>query len=173
MALYLRPALLCDAPVIARIKMQSHHAAHDDLLFVGDPARLITEDTEAARYENDIKKNNGHIYLLLEGDQPQAFACWGKPKTTLFHWPDPEEEKGWAELTEIYVLPDKWRNHYGSQLLTHCLSEMQKIGYKNIIAMAYRNDMRSSKFFQAHGFHWGGETSGYSSTPKTQYTRVI
>lgn len=63
-----------------------------------------------------------------------------------------EKFSDWGEIISIYLLPDYLGKGYGKILLQAAISELEKMGYKNIFLWVLRENIRARCFYERFGF---------------------
>lgn len=63
-----------------------------------------------------------------------------------------------AEITAIYLNPNKWRKGFGKLLLEAAIEEITKDGYKNIYAWVLDSNIQARNFYENLGFISHNET---------------
>lgn len=63
-----------------------------------------------------------------------------------------ERFAGWGEIISIYLLPDYIGKGYGKRLIEYAVSELKKLGYKDIFLWVLEENIRAKKFYEKVGF---------------------
>ena len=63
-----------------------------------------------------------------------------------------EKFSDWGEIISIYLLPDYFGKGYGKLLLQAAISELEKMGYKNIFLWVLMDNIRARNFYERFGF---------------------
>ena len=89
--------------------------------------------------------NPGRKTLICIGDDSFiGTSSFGKSRFEKF--------SDWGEIISIYLLPDYLGKGYGKILLQAVISELEKMGYKNIFLWVLRENIRARCFYERFGF---------------------
>ncbi|MEW4414551.1 GNAT family N-acetyltransferase [Clostridium sp. AN503] len=58
----------------------------------------------------------------------------------------------WGEIISIYLLPNYMGKGYGKTLMKSTLSELKRLGYKNIFLWVLEENIRARHFYEQFGF---------------------
>lgn len=63
-----------------------------------------------------------------------------------------ERFRNWGEIISIYLLPDYMGKGYGKMLLQAVVSELEKLGYKDIFLWVLSENLWARHFYERFGF---------------------
>ncbi len=109
----------------------------------------IQEGTQ--RWQNHI--NNDVKVLVIDFDQKIvgiASICPSRDKDT-----NPKE---CGEISAIYLLPDVWHRGLGKKLCMAAISELEKMGFNEVIIWVLKENHQARKFYRSMGFNETGHT---------------
>ncbi len=82
--------------------------------------------------------------IFIDDDSLIGTSSFGKSRFEKF--------SDWGEIISIYLLPDYFGKGYGKLLLQTAISELEKIGYKNIFLRVLMDNIRARNFYERFGF---------------------
>lgn len=82
--------------------------------------------------------------ICVDDDSFIGTSSFGKSRSEKFG--------DWGEIISIYLRPDYLGKGYGKILLQAVVSELDKLGYKNIFLWVLRDNIRARCFYERFGF---------------------
>jgi GNAT superfamily N-acetyltransferase len=151
MTVSVRRAGAPDARAIARVHVDSWHAAYPGLIpdeFLG---RLSIEDRERQWTETLSEAGDGPLVLVAE-----ARGATVGFSTVVIPARDAGEPEDVAEIAAIYVDPEAWGGGAGSALIHASVEEMRAAGCREAILWALAGNARAAGFYAKHGWRDDG-----------------
>ena len=146
-AIVLRPARGPDAPVLARIFVQSwrsaYHGVVDDLVL-----DALDEAEIAGRFRDFIGKTapRHNALLAVHGGEPVGFVRFGE---------DPDLP-GAGHVFSLYVTPESMGLGVGRTLLGEVLAELAARGHQRVTLWVFEANTRARRLYERMGFEPDG-----------------
>jgi len=146
-AIVLRPARRADAPVLARIFVQSWRSAYHGL--VDDLVLDSLDEAEIASRFHDFIGDTGarhNALLAIHGSEPVGFVRFGE---------DPDLP-GAGHVFSLYVTPESMGLGVGRTLLTEVLAELAARGHRRVTLWVFEANTRARRLYERMGFEPDG-----------------
>ena len=149
-------------------------AAYRDSVPANYMAREITDGRWVPVFRQNYEKGVYHGLLLYRRDAPLCCATYGPARVdaagdTICSFSSPDLA-AWGELVSLYAHPDHWREGYGSIVMEEVLRHMKAAGYSSCFLYVLRENTRTRRFYEKHGFAWDGHSLEVALTPDTVLT---
>jgi len=150
-------------------------AAYRDSIPPDYITREITDDRWTPVFRKNYEEGVYHGILLYDGDQPMCCATYGPARVdssaggTICSFSSPDLAH-WGELVSLYGRSDGWGRGYGSLVIDEVLRRLQAAGYPGCFLYVLRENDRTRRFYEKHGFTWDGHSFDVALTPDTILT---
>lgn len=149
-SIQIRPAIAKDAHAIATI-----HVTSWQKIYRGHIPDTILDNLSIKEREQKWREliNNKVIILVIEkNNEIVGFAslCPSRDSDT-----DP---KICGEISAVYLNPDVWHQGLGTKLCNYALSELEGMGFKEVILWVLKENNQARKFYERMGFCNTGDT---------------
>lgn len=124
---------------ISRIYEESWKYAYNGII----PQDYLNSIPEG-QWVSNLNDPGRKTLLCIEDDSFIGTSSFGKSRFEKF--------SDWGEIISIYLLPDYFGKGYGKTLLQAAISELEKLGYKNIFLWVLRDNIRARCFYERFGF---------------------
>jgi GNAT superfamily N-acetyltransferase len=154
--IYVRDAVVADAPAIAEAHARSWQAAYSGI--IPDEALdgiSIERWTERRAASLDDASDTRTLVAVLD-DQVIGFTSFGPFRED--GGIDPEV----GEVRAIYVHPDYWGLGAGRALLSKTVTRLAAHGYPEVRLWVLEENDRSRSFYERHGFSFDGMVAEYT-----------
>ncbi len=146
----IRFASVSDAKAIASV-----HVASWKVIYRGHIPEKILDNLSVNDREDlwlSLLNNTAKVLVLEQKQQIVGFVsfCSGRDQDI--------DSSSVAEITAIYLNPNKWRKGLGKLLLRAAIEEIIKDGYKSIYAWVLDSNIQARNFYENLGFISRGET---------------
>ncbi len=141
----LNPARISDAPVLARIHVDSWRAAYRGLV----PDSYLERFTYQWREEclrQSLAAQTEETYLIQENDLVVGLLTIGAARDA-----DVDVHRT-GEIWGIYLSPNYWRKGIGRQVVREAETMLQARGYATIILWVLEKNHQARQFYEAMGF---------------------
>ena len=101
------------------------------------------------RWVSSLTREGVRHLVLLEGSRMIGTASVSRSR-----W---EQHSGCGEIISLYFLPEYIGKGYGGHLLQRCVTELQQMGYREILLWVLEDNARARRFYEKHGFRCTGE----------------
>jgi L-amino acid N-acyltransferase YncA len=140
----IRFAGVSDARAIATV-----HVASWKVIYQGHIPEKILENLSVDDRENlwtSLLHDNVKVLVLEEQEQIIGFASFGSGRDQDI------DSSSVAEITAIYLNPDKWRKGFGKLLLGAAIEEIKNNGYRNVCLWVLDSNLQARNFYENSGF---------------------
>ena len=96
------------------------------------------------RWAANLDRPGRHTLLCVDGGEIVGTSSFCRSR-----W---ERYDGWGEVVSIYLLPDYMGKGLGKLLMECTVSELLKLGYKNIFLWVLEENTRARAFYERFGF---------------------
>lgn len=96
------------------------------------------------RWTANLDRPGRHTLLCVDGGEIVGTSSFCRSR-----W---EQYDGWGEVVSIYFLPDYMGKGFGKLLMERTVSELRKLGYKNIFLWVLAENTRARAFYERFGF---------------------
>lgn len=131
----IRPAIFSDVPSLAKIKLLARNESAAE-----NSARLDSE----IQYINEFLEERQSVFVQLVDRVPISFCAIKEGTVRPFVC--------WANVKDLYVLPEWQSRGFGKKLLMHALRTMRGKGYMHAVLQTAENNMRARRFYEKFGF---------------------
>lgn len=137
-----RVAAIADAEAIARVEVESWHAAYRELIPAGRLAGF-TVGRRAMAWRRSLGERAGNRTTVFELDGDLVgFAAVGRSR----------DLAGWGEIRELYVAPEAWGRGVGSALFAEAIPWLAARGLPSVMLWMLAGNQRALRFYQGNGF---------------------
>jgi len=162
----LRPALPSDAHALATVHVASWQRAYRGLL-PDDYLDGLEVGGWRARWERSLAAadwpRRGTLVAETERGLAQGFVDVVPSR-------DDDAEPATAEVTSLYVLPDRWRAGVGTALMTAAVDALPTPGYRAVTLWVLSGNARARRFYERTGWAVDGaeKTAVVAGVPVTE-----
>lgn len=162
-AVKVREARLEDAAAIARVQVESWHAAYRGLISEPRLAKVTVPSRTAAWQRNlSTRSRAAHVTTVFDGEAGiTGFASVGKSR----------DLAGWGEIWAIYVAPAHWGCGVGSALFADAIAELTARGLTSVMLWVLEGNTRALQFYQGNGFALDGARKVEDGFPQLRLRR--
>ncbi len=153
-----REAQLEDAPEIARVHIQTWRASYRGLM----PDSILADlDTQARTllWKKNLSRPNVWIFVAVQEELVVGFCSLALARD------EEEEAKTVAEVTSIYVDPDKWGKGCGKALSEAALQKARQCRFQEMVLWVLRENRRARDFYEHLGFQLDGAGNAKEFAP--------
>lgn len=158
----IRPAVVEDVAVLARIQTQAWNAAFCDILSPEALAQATNLEETQDMHQFVLEHQLAHVLLLSVDGSPQGFCAWGGNRDNL--------GEDAAELICIHSFPQFWGTGCNSQMMQHVLEAARDAGYTQLILWVFVDNTRARRFYEKHGFHLTSQEKETLGAKEVMYT---
>lgn len=143
----IRPAVVADAPRLAEIHIASWQVAYAGLLEADFLAGLGEGlERRIRQWEDWLGSENRHILVAVDDDRVIGFAHLGPAS-------DEDLDAGsTAELYAMYLDPARYRQGWGSQLMTAVFDALRHRGTAEASLWVMTGNAPARTFYERHGW---------------------
>jgi ribosomal protein S18 acetylase RimI-like enzyme len=143
------PARISDAPVLARIHVDSWRAAYRGL--IPDPyLERFTYQWREESFRQSLAANAEETYLIQQNDQVVGLLTLGAARDS-----DVDVSRT-GEIWGIYLLPNYWRKGIGKKVVQEAEAMLKSREYETIILWVLEKNQQARQFYEAMGFNPDG-----------------
>lgn len=164
---FIRSAQPADAAVLAEILCASWRSAYKDIITQEELERNTNIKSRTAMIERLQASGVSNIFLAFADGKPCGMISFGKSRDN--------DLADYAEIVAIYALESYWGKGVGGQLMRLALSEMKRLGYKNVLLWTFEANTRAQRFYEKNGFVADGATkeSGLGNAKEMRYRLAL
>ena len=155
MTIEVRAATSDDAPVIARINVESWLAAYRGIVSDRFLRRISTTARERAWRER-ILADATRLTLVAERESKVVGYCGLSTPSR-----DEDAGLGVAEVAAIYVDPSVWRIGAGRALMDAALATLREAGWAAATLWVFEANSRARAFYERYGFTLDGSKQAH------------
>lgn len=149
----IRPAVVADAPGIARVHVLSWQAAYAGLL----PAAVLdglSVERRAAGWGRSLRDPSPrrHVLVATEGGGSDGQDAVTVGIAEVGAAADADSDATTGELRVLYLLPDRWRRGLGRRLQDAALDALRGEGFTRATLWVLRTNSRAQAFYRATGW---------------------
>jgi ribosomal protein S18 acetylase RimI-like enzyme len=146
----IRLAVPGDAAALARVQVESWHAAYAGLM----PAAVLdafTFEARAPRWQAILTRDapEQRTLVITSGGLVAGFASTGPSR-------DEGAAPGVAELYALYLAPGSWGRGLGRTLFAAALEGLREQGYASVTLWVLDGNARARRFYEAAGMRADG-----------------
>lgn len=148
-------------------------------------AAHITDDRWVPTFRDYAAGGVNHGLLLYDGSTPVSCLTYGPARMgaqnhgggKIVHF-DSAGYEGWGEVLSFYTHPEHRGKGYGGLLFEEALRRLKALGFRQAYVFVLRENERSRRFYQRHGFTWDGTHQDIPFPPDTvcvdlRYTKEL
>lgn len=142
--IYIRHARISDARAIANV-----HVASWQVIYRGHIPDDVLDDLSIDEREKLWKtalENNTDVLVLEEDNNLIGFISFCPSRDA------DSNSKTTAEISAIYLHPDRWKKGLGKSLLNAVINELKKLGYTEVTLWVLDSNQQARKFYESMGF---------------------
>lgn len=142
-----REARLEDAAALARVQVESWHAAYRELISAQRLAAFNVPRRTAAWRQVLSNLSAGESTTVFDGERGiTGFATSGRCR----------DRSGWGEIYALYVLPSEWGRGVGSALFAESIAYLASLGLLRVTLWMLEGNQRALQFYGGNGFALDG-----------------
>jgi ribosomal protein S18 acetylase RimI-like enzyme len=146
--LTIRQATADDVPNIAEVHVRSWRAAYRGILADDLLDRLSVTEREGSW--RALLSNTEHHWLNLVAEDGNGGLAGFCAVTTPSC--DAKEDESLAEVSALYVDPDRWREGAGSAMLIAAFEKLKERGWREVVLWVLPENRRALAFYARYGF---------------------
>jgi ribosomal protein S18 acetylase RimI-like enzyme len=147
----IRPARVDDAPLLARVHVDSWRAAYRGLVPDSSLQRFGYQWREES-FRRSLATGAEETYLVQVEGQVVGFLTLGAARD-----PDLDVSRT-GEIWGIYVSPGYWRKGIGKRLAEEAERILKSRGYQDAVLWVLEGNQQARRFYEAMGFALNGES---------------
>jgi len=167
-AIVIRPAVVVDAPRVARVQIEAWQHAFAHIL---SPTYLqgLVIAPRAERWREHFLHSVEGIYVAEGGCEVIGFVNCGPSRD--------EDGADAGEIYQLYVHPTRWRSGAGRQLLNRAEEDLRGRGFPRATLWTLEDNARGRAFYTHHGYAEDGArqplTIGEQQVWEVRYARQL
>ena len=138
-----------DAPAIAGVVVASWRAAYRGLL-ADELLDELSVDERAVRWDSRIATRHTSVLVADDDDSIVGVCSTSAPS------PDVDARPRTAEMSALYVSPDRWRQGVGRALLFAALAALTAGGWRELTLWVLEGNDAGLSFYRRFGFEFEG-----------------
>jgi len=147
----IRPARVDDAPVLARVHVDSWRAAYRELVPESSLQGFSYQWREEC-FRESLATGAEETYVVQLDQEIVGFL-------TLDAARDPDlDASRTGEIWGIYISPDYWRRGIGKRLAEEAEKILKSRGYEHAVLWVLEGNQQARRFYEAMGFGLDGES---------------
>lgn len=150
-----------DAAAIARVQVESWHAAYRGLISERRLASFTVPVRTMAWQRNLAVRGDVRTTVFEAEEKIVGFASIGRSR----------DLEGWGEIWAIYVAPDWWGRGVGSALFADAMAELAARGLSRVMLWVLDGNERALQFYQGNGFVLDGTRKSDDGFPVRRLRR--
>lgn len=144
-----RPAILGDAPAIARVHVASWNAAYRGVI-ADEALDALTEERLTPEWRAAVEAGDAQVAVVERAGEVVGYSRYGPA-----HDDDLDPSK-WAEVYGFYLHPDVWGGGGGRALMDHVKEDLRGRGFRAACLWVVQVNERAQAFYRAMGFRPDG-----------------
>ena len=161
----IRKVKVDDANTLAFIQTESWKSAFNRILSKEDLDRYTDVNRAITLYSKLLNENIGNGFILTIDENPHCIAYWDKTRN--------DEMEGYSEIICIHSLCDNWGKGYGTEMMTHILSDIKNSGFNKVMLWVFKENHRARKFYEKHGFVLTEKSKNFSNAIEVMYCKDL
>ncbi len=145
----LRLAVSDDAPMLAKLHVDSWRAAYRDLVPPSTLERFTCERREQA-FRASLAAHAEETYLIQESEEYVGLLTLGAARDS------DVDIKTTGEIWGIYIAPEHWRHGVGSAVVREAEAILVSKGYRVIVLWVLEDNFQARLFYAAMGYRADG-----------------
>lgn len=136
-------------------------------------AEHVTDDRWVDTFRGYAQEGTKHGLLLYRGETPVSCITYGPARLgTQDHGGglsvdfDPSYQ-GWGEIISFYTHPEERAKGYGGLLVEEAARRLKGDGFPRAYVFVLRENEKSRRFYERHGFAWDGTHQDIPFPPDT------
>lgn len=157
-----REAKVQDAAAVARVHVESWHAAYRGLI-VESRLATFTIPRRTAAWQRILSAGGASSTTVFEGERGICgFASSGRSR----------DLPGWGEIWALYVLPREWGRGVGSALFAECIAYLASQQLPRVMLWMLEGNERALQFYRGNGFVLDGARKVEDGLPQVRLRRA-
>ncbi len=156
-----REARFEDAAALARVQVESWHAAYRELI----PAPRLAGFTiprRTAAWQRNLTSAGRASTTVFDGPRGiSGFASAGPSR----------DRPGWGEIWALYVLPSEWGRGVGSALFGEAIAYLASLELPRVMLWMLEGNQRAEQFYRGNGFALDGARKIEDGLPQVRLSR--
>ncbi len=145
----IRPATIADSEIIGQIHVRSWQAAYRGQIPESVLERLDAE-ARGRMWRSILSAQEQSTWVAEDTDGVVGFLHLSKTR-------DKDDDSSQvAEVTAIYIHPDRWRQGVGRELLKRGLDRAQELGFGDVTLWVLETNLGPRAFYEAMGLRADG-----------------
>jgi ribosomal protein S18 acetylase RimI-like enzyme len=145
----IRRAQESDAPSLAKVHVDSWHAAYRGLV-PDSVLQGFTYQSRTEHFRQSLAADSEETYLVEENGNVMGFLVLGACRDSDLN------VDCTGEIWGIYISPDCWRKGLGKRLLEEAQSLLKSRGYEEAVLWVLERNQGARRFYEAMGFRLDG-----------------
>ena len=145
----IRLATIDDAPVLARVHVDSWRSAYRGLV-PDSYLDALDYDRRTEDFRKWLGGGEAETYVVEQNGEIAGLLTLGAARKS-----DAEAEPI-GEIWGIYVRPEHWRKGLGSALCRHAETRLRDRGCRRVALSVFAQNQRARRFYEAMGFRTDG-----------------
>ena len=137
-------------------------------------AENVTDERWVPTFRQYAAEGINHGMLLYRGETPVSCVTYGPARIgdqshgggEIVHF-DAAEYAGWGEIISFYTEPTERGKGYGGMLFEKAVGRLREAGFPCVYVFVLRENERSRRFYERHGFTWDGTHQDIPFPPDT------
>lgn len=137
-------------------------------------AEHITDERWVETFRKNYEEGIYHGLLLYRDDTPVSCITYGPARIgeqghgggMLIRF-DSDAYEGWGEILSFYTHPDERGKGYGGLLFDEACRRLEADGFPSAFVFVLRENEKSRRFYERHGFVWDGTHQDIPFPPDT------
>lgn len=137
-------------------------------------AENVTDERWVPTFRQYAEEGINHGLLLYRGETPVSCVTYGPARIgdqshgggEIVHF-DAEGYEGWGEIISFYTEPSERGKGYGGMLFEEAVDRLKQAGFPKAYVFVLRENERSRRFYERHGFAWDGTHQDIPFPPDT------
>lgn len=134
----------------------------------------VTDDRWVDTFRRYAQEGVNHGLLLYRGETPVSCITYGPARIGVQDHGggeivnfDAAGYEGWGEVISFYTHPDERAKGYGGLLMEEAVRRLKGDGFPHAYVFVLRENEKSRRFYERHGFVWDGTHQDIPFPPDT------
>ena len=159
---------------MSRIHARGWRDTYVDALPAGWMEKNITDQRWIPTFRQYAEEGINHGLLMYLDETPVSCLTYGPARIgdqshgggEIVHF-DASGYAGWGEIISFYTDPSQRGRGYGGLLFEAAVARLKQAGYPSAYVFVLRENERSRRFYERHGFTWDGTHQEIPFPPDT------
>jgi GNAT superfamily N-acetyltransferase len=140
----IRPAILDDAPAIARAHVDAWRAAYRDIL-PGEYLAALSVERREAMWSTILSSPGAVVLVAVDGEEIVGFASAAASRD------EDVDRTRVGEIGAIYLVERAWSRGLGARLFDAALVALRDAGFEEVVLWVLEENMRARAFYERKG----------------------